>query len=393
VVQLVAGNVAAGGAAVARQDDGRVVLVDGALPGETVEVLITEERSNYARGTTVAVIDGSDDRVEPPCPNVERGCGGCGWLHVSAAAQRQLKLALVREALVRLGGIGQPRVEPAPPLGTSGYRTTVRLAVGPEGPGFRRHRAHDIVAIDSCLVAHPLLAELLAGTGAPGRFGSALQVTLRCGARTGERMAVLGPTAAGSQLPSSVLTVGDDELDRGRRAWLFEEVAGARLRVSARSFFQASPDGAEALVGAVTHALIGAPPGALVDAYGGVGLFGATVGQDRQVTVLERSASSAADARVNLPQAKVVRADVARWRPTPAAVVVADPPQAGLGRPGVAVLAATGAARLVLVSCDAASLGRDAALLSSSGYSLGQTVVVDMFPGTPHVEAVSLFAR
>ncbi len=131
----------------------------------------------------------------------------------------------------------------------------------------------------------------------------------------------------------------------------------------------------------------------MVDAYGGVGLFGATVGAGRPVTVVERSPSSAADARANLPSAQVLRLDVERWRPSPAAVVVADPPRTGLGRAAVANLAGSGAGHLVLVSCDAASLGRDAGLLAAQGYRLSSTTVVDMFPGTPHVETVSFFVR
>lgn len=389
VVRLVATALVAGGAAVARQSGGRVVLVEGALPGETVDAVVTSEHASYARASVVEVLEASPDRVSPPCPNVARGCGGCGWQHLSVPAQRQAKLSLVAEALVRLGRVESPRVEPGPPLPTEGYRTTLRLAMGPDGAGFRRYHGHDIVGVGECLVAHPLLADLVA----TGGFGFAREVTLRCGAATGDRLALLAPSAAGAVLPPSVLVVGEDELEAGRRAWIFEEVAGKRLRVSARSFFQASPRGAEALVDVVKAAVAGAGPGALVDAYGGVGLFGATAGDDRAVTVLERSPSSAADARVNLPSAKVLRLDVERWRPSPAAVVVADPPKAGLGRRGVAVLSASGAGHLVLVSCDPASLGRDAGLLRAQGFELRSTTVVDMFPGTPHIETVSTFVR
>ena len=389
VVRLVATALVAGGAAVARQSGGRVVLVEGALPGETVDAVVTSEHASYARASVVEVLEASPDRVSPPCPNVARGCGGCGWQYLSVPAQRQAKLSLVAEALVRLGGVESPRVEPGPPLPTEGYRTTLRLAIGPDGAGFRRYHGHDIVEVGECLVAHPLLADLVA----TGGFGFAREVTLRCGAATGDRLALLSPSAAGAVLPPSVLVVGEDELEAGHRAWIFEEIAGKRLRVSARSFFQASPRGAEALVDVVKAAVAGAGPGALVDAYGGVGLFGATAGDDRAVTVLERSPSSAADARVNLPSAKVLRLDVERWRPSPAAVVVADPPKAGLGRRGVAVLSASGAGHLVLVSCDPASLGRDAGLLRAQGFRLRSTTVVDMFPGTPHVETVSAFVR
>ena len=130
-----------------------------------------------------------------------------------------------------------------------------------------------------------------------------------------------------------------------------------------------------------------------MDAYGGVGLFAATVGRGRPVTVVESSMSAAADARVNLASARVQRADVGRWSHRPAVAVVADPPRAGLGRQAVANLAGTGATHLALVSCDAASLGRDVSLLVPYGFELEWTTVVDMFPGTPHIETVSRFVR
>ena len=373
----------------AREGTGRVVLVDGALPGEIVDAVLTEERTSYARARIVAVIDPSPDRVAPPCPHVARGCGGCGWQHISLEAQRRYKTEVVSEALGRAGGHEGAEVLPAEPAGLAGYRTTLRVTSEGARPGFRRHRGHEVVPVDTCLVAHPLLAELLAA----GDFGEATDVTLRCGARTGERLALLGPSSQGASLPGSVRVIGEDELAAGRRAWIFEEVSGKRLRLSAESFFQASPEGAEVLVNLVGSAFAGAPDGPLVDAYGGVGLFGATVGAGRPVTVLESAAPAAADARVNLPAASVRRIDVARWRASRAAVVVADPPRAGLGAAGVAALVATRASHLALVSCDPASLGRDAALLRAQGFALEWSALVDMFPGTPHVEVVSRFVR
>jgi 23S rRNA (uracil1939-C5)-methyltransferase len=389
VLRLVPTAMAAGGAAVAREPSGRVVLVDGALPGETVDAVLSEERSSYARARVSAVLEPSPDRVAPPCRHVARGCGGCGWQHISLEAQRRYKTEVVSDALGRIGGVEGAEVVPAEPASLAGYRTTLRLTSDGARPGFRRHRGHEVVPVDSCLVAHPLLAELLAA----GDFGEATDVTLRCGARTGERLALLGPSSEGASLPGSVRVIGEDELAAGRRAWIFEEVAGKRLRMSAESFFQASPTGAETLVSLVGSALAGAPDGPLVDAYGGVGLFAATVGAGRAVMLLESSAPAAADARVNLPAASVRRIDVARWRASKAAVVVADPPRAGLGAAGVAALVASKASHLALVSCDPASLGRDAALLQARGFAFGWAALVDMFPGTPHIEVVSRFVR
>ncbi|MCB1005530.1 MAG: hypothetical protein KDB35_15205, partial [Acidimicrobiales bacterium] len=136
----------------------------------------------------------------------------------------------------------------------------------------------------------------------------------------------------------------------------------------------------------------------VADLYGGVGLFGAVIGalpHRPRVVLVERSRSSCADAAVNLADldAVVQRRPVERWRPVPADVVVADPARAGLGRPGVDVVTATGAAVVVLVSCDAAALGRDAGLLVDAGYRLEQVTTVDLFPHTHHVEVVTRFVR
>ncbi len=133
-----------------------------------------------------------------------------------------------------------------------------------------------------------------------------------------------------------------------------------------------------------------------VDLYSGVGLFaGVLAARGWRVTAVEGSRSAVADAEVNLAGtgADVVGADVTRWRPTPADLVVADPSRIGLGRQGVEVVAGTGARRLVLISCDAASLGRDAALLAAAGYVLRAVTVVDLFPHTFRVEAVTVYDR
>jgi 23S rRNA (uracil1939-C5)-methyltransferase len=213
---------------------------------------------------------------------------------------------------------------------------------------------------------------------------------MRCGVTTGERMVRVHPTGA-----ETAATVPAD-VAIGPRAAVHEQIDGARLRISARSFFQTRIDGASALVDAVRVAVGALPPSAtVVDAYAGVGLFAATVGRGAEVVCIEQSASSCEDARHNLADraATIVQGSVERWHPTAADVVIADPARRGLGRKAVDVLAGTRAPRLVLVSCDAVSLARDARLLRTTGYQLGTSTVIDLFPHTPHVEIVSVFDR
>ena len=398
-VELAVTGVAAGGEGVARLDDGRVVFVRGGLPGERVAGVVTEERRRFLRATTVEVIEPSADRVAPPCPLVDAGCGGCGWQHVAVDAQRRLKESIVLDALRRQGGVEPPEPRAGPPLPATGWRTTVRAAVDEDGrAAFRGHRSHDTVGLDGgCLVAHPLVDEVLRA----GRFPAPVtEVVVRAGAATGERLVLARPAATGCEVPEGTLLVGTDELAAGRRAWIHEVVAGRRWRVSAESFFQGRTDGAEALVTEVRAALDAAlAPGArLVDLYGGVGLFAGALGTGTggRVTMVEANRSALADARVNLadlPDVRILGADVRRWRPSAADVVVADPSRQGLGAGVVERIGATGAARLALVSCDAAALGRDAGLLAAAGWSLGSLGLVDLFPHTPHVEVVTGWTR
>ena len=396
----------AGGEAIAREDSGRVVFVRGALPDERVRVAITERHKpgsprGWVRGVVEQVIEPSPDRRSPPCPAVAAGCGGCDLQHAAPEAQPALKAAMVTDALRRLGGIDEPPVIEGRALPATGFRTTIRAGVIDGRAGFRRHHDHELVVPETCLVAHPGLDELLT----TGDFAEATEVTLRIGGATGERLAVVDPDASGVILPKDVLVVGSRALREGRRAWIHDEVAGRRWRISALSFFQTRTDGAEALVDAVARAAGESLAGArLVDAYAGVGLLAgslldgtlpAGIGHAASAVVVERSPSSIADARQNLEglPARVVKADVDRWRSSPADLVVADPARSGLGKKAVAAVAGTQAPVLVLVSCDPASLGRDAKLLAERGFRLERAELVDLFPQTHHVEVVSRFVR
>lgn len=389
----------AGGVGLARRDDGRVVLVDGGLPGEQLEVAV-HRRQGSERGRILRVIAASPGRIDPVCPHVIEGCGGCDLAHFGHVAQLDAKLDIVRDALRRLGKWQEPVVRSGPPLDPWKFRSTLRVAIVGGRAGLRMGASHDVLALSSCEVVHPQLEELLVD----GRYGSASEAVLRIGAATGERIAVVTPSATGVRLPSDVLVIGTDELKAGRRAWIHDHVAGRNWRISAESFFQTRTDGAAAIVDVVrelTDEMFNEPAddgSVLIDAYCGVGLFAGTLLNERvgwRGVAAERGRSSVADAKVNLSDldVRVVGTSIERFRVPSARIVVADPSRAGLGRKAVKVLAAAGADRFVLVSCDPAAAGRDLALLAAEGYRPVETVVVDMFPHTHHVEVVTRLDR
>jgi 23S rRNA (uracil1939-C5)-methyltransferase len=371
----------AGGLALARGADGRVVLVDGAVPGERVRIAVTAERSDHQRAKVVEVLDASPQRVEPPCPFARAGCGGCGWQHVAVDTQRTYKRDIIVDALHRIARIDDPPLRPTVELANEGYRTTVRVLAVDGRAAFRKHASHDPVVVDSCMVAHPLVDDVLKH----GRFGDAREVVVRAGARTGERCVYTDPADAHIDVAADVR--------RGPKAHVHEIVNGVRLRVGARSFFQARPDGADALARLVRDAV--GPHRVVADLYAGVGLFAATVDRPARVIAVEHDRFAVGDARHNLHEraAHVLELDVARWRPERVDVVVADPSRTGLGKPGAKTVLATHAERVVLVSCDAATLARDIAMLEHGGYRLRSMTPVDLFPHTPHIECVSVLER
>jgi 23S rRNA (uracil1939-C5)-methyltransferase len=390
-ILLVPTAMAAGGAALARDPEGRVVFVDGALPGERVRARLTDVRRDFARAVAVEIVEPSGDRVAPPCPALAAGCGGCTWQHVSPDGQIRLKADIVRDALRRIAKLPEPPEPQVWPLPDRVLRTTARLAVSVGGrAGHRPHAGTGAVETDACLVAHPLLEDLIVD----GRYPGAGEVLLRVGVATGERLVQVDRGTPDVRVPSGVQVVRKGDT---RPAFVHEAVGGRRFRISADSFFQPGPVAATALAAAVWDAIGDAlsEGGVLVDAYAGVGLFASVLGAERgaRLVVIESDRAAVADARVNLADldATVVPAEVGRWRSDPADAVVADPARSGLGRPGVAALTATGAPRLVLVSCDPASMARDTSLLGAAGYRLVSVALVDAFPHTFHVETVSRF--
>ncbi|MET0146786.1 MAG: TRAM domain-containing protein [Ilumatobacteraceae bacterium] len=390
VITLRPDRFAAGGEAIARDEGGRVVFVRGALPGEVVAAELVVEKKDWARAQVVAVEEPSPDRIEPPCPSRRAGCGGCGWQHATVEAQRRARVDIVTDALRRTGGIAEPLVGLGGGVEPTGYRTTIRVASTVDGAaGYRAEHSHDVVAAPACLVAHPTLAALLPGL----TLGAGVELTLRLSAATGQ-LAARWDRAVGdvAGLPEDTLL--------GAAAVLEEDVGGKRLRVSMGAFFQSGPQAAELLVGGVRRAAPELATAALVvDAYAGVGMFGVcATGDDTRVIAIETSRAAVADAVHNLTgrRAEVVRGEVGGWRRTdgePVDVVLADPARSGLGKPGVVALTRIGTPVLVLVSCDPASLGRDAKLLAAAGYHHERSEVVDTFPQTTHVEVISRFVR
>jgi tRNA/tmRNA/rRNA uracil-C5-methylase (TrmA/RlmC/RlmD family) len=417
ILELAVDEAVHGGWCVSRKDDTNwVIFVRHALPGERVRAVVTQSTARFARADAVEVLQPSPDRVAAPCPYaVPGGCGGCDWQHASLAAQRELKAAVIHQQLRRLAGLDL-KVEVQALDGDDaglGWRTVVSFAVNDRGrAGLRRHRSHDVVEIDQCLIAHPLVTS--AGvTGKKWPPGASVQVCVTPG--TGER-GVLITGAKPASVPGWPPIEADSVQLAGRtgartpvrgRGYLIQRAAGRDWRVSLGSFWQVHPGAADALADAVLAALHPQPGETALDLYCGAGLFAGVlaqaVGPDGGVIAVEHDGAAVRDARHNLrdwPWARVHRGDVAavltRIGVGEASIAVLDPPRTGAARPVIDALCGRrpgGLRRLAYVSCDPATLARDLRLLIDGGWQLTGVRGFDAFPMTHHVECLATLCR
>ena len=395
-------SLAPGGDAVGRQrgpaDDpgeGRATFVPRAAPGERVRARIEREKGRVAWAELTAIERPGRERVPAPCP-LFGTCGGCQWQHVTVAAQREAKRAIVERAL----GIAIPPVRQAgPPFG---YRDRVKLAVGAGGTlGFRARRAHAIVDLGTagCPLLGPELARALPALRELARgLTAGVEIEAQAGVE-GVHLNVTGadPTGAAHARREVDRLAADGIVGLalgGKPVWGQGEVdvaepGSAPLPIPAGGFAQVGRAGNAALVTAVLEA-VGPAPGVVQELYAGSGNFTRhlTARATGPVRASDGDAAAVERGRQNVPGAEWAT----RAQQEAADLVVLDPPREGADRAHLDA-AARARKRIVYVSCDPQTLGRDARLLRAAGWSLTAAVALDLMPQTFHVEVVATFIR
>jgi 23S rRNA (uracil1939-C5)-methyltransferase len=400
-------DMAHGGDALGRHE-GKVIFVPYAIPGEEALVEIVEDKGSYARAQLVEILSPSPHRVDPPCPHFGPGkCGGCQWQHIVYPAQLEFKAAVVGDQLTRIGRLPDVRVKQTiPSVSPWHYRNHVQFSVSDDGRlGFVATDGRRVEAIQECHVLHPLLEELFATLEL--ELPGLVRLSLRAGVNTGDRMMIFEtqddmPPALESDLPLSCVLLLSDGIPVNLigNNHITEVVAGRRFRISASSFFQVNTAAAEELIRVVGEYLAPAGDEVLLDAYCGVGTFGLSLAdQVGQVIGVEEDPSAVADACQNageLANVELIEGGVEAFLPQldrPIDLAVIDPPRQGCKPEVLTALVELTPRRIVYVSCDPATLARDARKLADGGYQLVEVQPVDMFPQTYHIESVALWER
>lgn len=396
-----------GGSALGRHA-GQVIFVLYTMPGETVRVEIVESHSRWARAHLLEVLEPSPHRVEPPCPYFGPGkCGGCHLQHIAYETQAELKHQVVADQLARLGGLHDANVQDI--IGAAepwGYRNHVQFSLTPEGRlGFLTADTHHAVPVEECLILDPLLDDLWMALDM--EWPQLHRLSLRCGSATGDRMAIFEldhyedfDIQVDFAVSCVILLADGEAVVLMGDSHFVEHVAGRDYRVSANSFFQVNTAGTEVLVTQVRDYLAPTGEETLVDLYCGVGLFGLALANSvSHVVGVEADPSAVADFVHNAQGMEHVeliegKAQTALSHVEGAVdLLVLDPPRSGVGRRTNDEIVKLAPSRIAYVSCDPATLARDARHLTDAGYHLQEVQPVDLFPQTYHVESVALFTR
>ena len=424
----------------------RVVFVPNTVPGDRVQVRLVRVKPEYAHGKLQQLLSASPHRIRPSCLVADK-CGGCQWQPIDYEYQLAAKRRQVIEALVRIGGLRAPVVEPvlaAPaflgyrnkatyPLGSSAIQGVVKVQAG-----YYQQGTHQLINLNQCPVQdtrlNPLLAEVKQDIQRQNwpvynerlHQGQVRHLSLRIGRRTGEILLTLvvrdwhlpGLEAQAqawlARYPNLVGVCLNNNPRRTNRIfgsetrciagqpYLWEEFAGLKFQIRPDTFFQIYTEQAEALLGVICNVLDLQGHERVIDAYCGVGTLTLPIAQRvQQVIGLEVQPTAVEQARENAALNGIRNVTfqvgaVERLLPSLNApdIVLLDPPRKGCDRAVLESLNQSRPQQIVYLSCNPATLARDLKLLCSSGnYSLRHVQPADFFPQTAHVECAAFLVR
>ena len=436
------------GEGIAKIDNKYPIFIEGALKGEKVKVRIVKVNKNFAYGKLMEVLEASEERVNPPCAIYKR-CGGCKLQHASYKAQLDFKWDRVKDCVSKIGKLDPSIVKY--PLGMENpwrYRNKVQLPIGLINGevkiGFFAPRSHDIIDMESCLIQDEIGDKVVKLTrewiekfnirpynvdGEYDEKGIVRHIMIRRGFTTNEVMVVL--VTNGEKLPhkeefvdlmvknipgikSVIQNINSKKTNvilglESKTLWgedtISDYIGDFRFNISPLSFFQVNPIQTEVLYGKALEYANLTGNEEVFDAYCGTGTITLFLSQKAKkvygVEIIPQAIDNAwINAKENkvenveffVGESEVVIPDLIN-KGVKADVVVVDPPRKGCDKKLLDSITNIDAKKIVYVSCDPSTLGRDLQVLEENGYKTLEVQPVDMFPNTAHIENVALLIK
>lgn len=400
--------------------EGFTVFVPGALPGESVRVVLHEQKKTYGRGKIVEHLSVSPHRIDPACPLFGK-CGGCQLMHLDYPQQLEAKRQRVIDALERIGKLSHPDVLPCIPSSlTVGYRNKIQL---PSGKGLYAYNTHELVEVTHCHIhcdlgekayekIRPILQRFSEGELRHLLIKTAIHkreilVTLVTKSKNPPGLPAIAKEIMDcmSEIRGVVQNVNNGAGNRiltthfetlAGEPFILEDILGLSFKISSASFFQVNPSQAKNLYQKVLD--IAALKGyeTVLDAYCGVGTLSLLLAkQAKEVIGVESVSTAIEDAKENAKRNEITNAQfycaraqeiISHLREIDVAVL--NPPRKGCERSFLEGLLSIAPSRILYVSCDPATLSRDLSYLCLNGYLIELIQPFDMFPQTAHVECL-----
>lgn len=374
LMTIITEKLVAGGVCLAHLD-GKAVFIPYALPGETHEIRIVENKKDYAKARTISILDPSAKRIEPLCPLFGQ-CGGCSLQMADEDLQKELRLGILKDSLTRsrVGNFPLPGFESG---ASTGYRSRFQFHIPPfPGLALKEGAGSEYVPVQDCPVAVEEIRQAL-------RHGSLSENARRNGVR--ERFNVFGWKGSLWQ--------------EGSAGFCEPVISAKKIRFDIRGFFQSNMPLLEKLIADILSELEDCGKERLLDFYAGVGTFSAFAAPLFCETVLVEHNRPALDlARINAAQSRIILAPVSdqEWPKRPESrlaynAAIIDPPRQGIHRSTLEWFISAQIPLLLYVSCDPVTFARDSALLVAGGYRLDRITAFDFYPQTHHLETFGVF--
>jgi len=391
-----------GGISIAKLD-GKVVMIRGAIPGETVEVRIDEDKKDYSTATVTKVLEPSPERVSPPCRYFGT-CGGCQLQFISYPLQTKLKEEVLKSSLLRIARLD---IQMSDPLTGDPwhYRHRAQFKVAGGKIGFFREKSSDVVDIDSCpLMVHGINEGLKEARGILAGM-DIQELHLASSNGTVALVKVRGTSKSGwNKLADAFLRSGflglvvefeNKRLLKYGQGFLSLDLLGQKYTVSPASFFQGHWDLNLDVVSLVLETLRPLEGKNVLDLYSGAGNFSLPLSMHAaSVTAVEENPGAVDDGKRNLElnninNCRFIRSNVDSLRmSSPVDILVVDPPRQGIGDSAIKKIFDFSPERVAYISCNPASFARDLRKLHEM-YEVESVRMIDFFPQTYHIESLA----
>lgn len=423
--------------------DGQAIFVENTAVGDEILCHIIKAKKNYAVGKAIKLIKPSKNRIEPEC-DCFKSCGGCSYGHITYEEELRLKEQKVKDAFTHIGGLSPKFMPIIPSPSTTRYRNKAQYPVKRENGilkiGFYAKKSHRVIDCDDCLLQPAEFSKIIeifrnwinkfniTVYNEEIEMGLIRHIYLRKAFATGEIMVCV--VANGAELPHSNelvealksidgfkslllntntaktnVVLGLTEKPIYGEGFITDILCGVKVKISPLSFYQVNHDGAELLYNKTAE--YAAPSGKedILDLYCGAGTIGLSMaGKVKSVTGVEIIPEAVDDATENAKLNNInnarficgdayLAADKLNMEGITPQTVILDPPRKGCAQALLDTVADISPERIVYVSCDPATLARDAKHLQHLGYEAAEATPVDMFPRTSHVECVCLFKK